>query len=306
MSPCLHSHCLPQSSRLCLEQNSRLHRRPHCLVQSSRPHYRNQRPSNFFLAPGRAQGHPAHWQTSRTNATGGIFTSSMAAASIPDTLAILTGYMILAGSCIRSVPQILLILRTKSAQGISLSANVAELAAYSVMISYNVNLKYPFSTYGEVVACWIQDIILIVLILKFSNVRDWRVWASTLLLSAGFYWMLTGSCGMQALIGLQAATIPLIALGGRVPQIVMNWKQGNAGQLSLLTTLMNVAGCIARTFTSIVLTQDMLNLTSCVVQGILNSILLYQILVPTKALASGKEESDSEDLHTARAPSPRL
>ena len=35
----------------------------------------------------------------------------------------------------------------------------------------------------------------------------------------------------------------------------MNWKQGNAGQLSLLTTLMNVAGCIARTFTSIVLTQ---------------------------------------------------
>ena len=50
----------------------------------------------------------------------------------------------------------------------------------------------------------------------------------------------------------------------------------------------------------------MLNLTSCVVQGILNSILLYQILVPTKALASGKEESDSEDLHTARAPSPRL
>ena len=28
-----------------------------------------------------------------------------------------------------------------SAQGISLSANVAELAAYSVMISYNVNLS---------------------------------------------------------------------------------------------------------------------------------------------------------------------
>ena len=55
--------------------------------------------------------------------------------------------------------------------------------------------------------------------------------------------------------GLQAATIPLIALGGRVPQIVMNWKRGNAGNLSLLTALMNVAGCLARAFTSIVLTQ---------------------------------------------------
>lgn len=57
------------------------------------------------------------------------------------------------------------------------------------------------------------------------------------------------------LAGLQAATIPLIALGGRVPQIVMNWKRGNAGNLSLLTALMNVAGCLARAFTSIVLTQ---------------------------------------------------
>ena len=57
------------------------------------------------------------------------------------------------------------------------------------------------------------------------------------------------------LAGLQAATIPLIALGGRVPQIVMNWKRGNAGNLSLLTALMNVAGCLARAFTSVVLTQ---------------------------------------------------
>lgn len=40
-----------------------------------------------------------------------------------------------------------------------------------------------------------------------------------------------------------------------MPQIVMNWKRGNAGNLSLLTALMNVAGCLARAFTSIVLTQ---------------------------------------------------
>ena len=47
--------------------------------------------------------------------------------------------------------------------------------------------------------------------------------------------------------------------------------------------------------------QDMLNLTSCVVQGFLNSVLLYQILVPARVELASKEDSDSEDLQTARA-----
>ncbi|KAK9825708.1 hypothetical protein WJX74_000345 [Apatococcus lobatus] len=298
MSVCSHSHILLPSDRPALHSCSRSPRRQQSLRSPGHALPWKHAQTSPLIAPLRAA--PARCRPCRTHA-GGFLGSSMAAASIPDTFAILTGYMVLAGSCIRSVPQIIVILQEKSAQGISLSANVAELAAYSIMISYNVNNRYSFNTYGEIVACWVQDVILIVLILKFNNVRDWRVWGATILFTAVFYWMLTGSCGMPALIGLQAATIPLIALGGRVPQIVMNWKRGNAGNLSLLTALMNVAGCLARAFTSIVLTQDMLNLTSCVVQGFLNSVLLYQILVPSRIEAPSKEDSDSEDLQTARA-----
>ena len=55
--------------------------------------------------------------------------------------------------------------------------------------------------------------------------------------------------------GLQASTIFIISLGGRVPQIVMNVRNGGSGQLSMVTCGMNVAGCFARMFTTLVLTQ---------------------------------------------------
>ena len=59
------------------------------------------------------------------------------------------------------------------------------------------------------------------------------------------------SCGTA----LQASTIAIIALGGRVPQILMNIRRGNSGELSIITTGLNVIGCAIRVFTTIVLTQ---------------------------------------------------
>ena len=50
------------------------------------------------------------------------------------------GYAVLVGACFRSIPQILRILRAKSATGVSLSANISELLAYSIAVAYNVRL----------------------------------------------------------------------------------------------------------------------------------------------------------------------
>ncbi len=80
-----------------------------------------------------------------------------------------------------------------SAEGISLAAQYAELVAYSITVAYNLDhgmhakcmrhaeafqgvddskcprwhAGYAFSTYGDTAACWVQDIILIVLIAKY-------------------------------------------------------------------------------------------------------------------------------------------
>ena len=54
---------------------------------------------------------------------------------------------------------------------------------------------------------------------------------------------------------LQAGTILIIALGSRLPQIMLNMKRGNSGELSTTTSALNLAGNLARVMTTIVLTQ---------------------------------------------------
>lgn len=60
--------------------------------------------------------------------------------------------------------------------------------------------------------------------------------------------------------GLQASTVGIISLGGRVPQIWMNYRRGNSGELSSATCALNLAGNAARVFTTFILTKVRLQL----------------------------------------------
>jgi PQ loop repeat len=53
---------------------------------------------------------------------------------------VLQGYGVLVGSCFRSTPQIARIVRAGSARGVSLTASIAELIAYSITCAYNMRL----------------------------------------------------------------------------------------------------------------------------------------------------------------------
>ncbi len=58
-----------------------------------------------------------------------------------------------------------------------------------------------------------------------------------------------------AAAGLQASTVAIVSLGGRVPQIWMNYQRGDSGELSIATCMLNLAGNVARVFTTLVLTK---------------------------------------------------
>ena len=45
---------------------------------------------------------------------------------------------------------------------------------------------------------------------------------------------------------LQVSTISIVALGGRLPQILLNVRRRSSGELSLTTCLLNLMGNIAR------------------------------------------------------------
>ncbi|BDA48719.1 probable mannose-P-dolichol utilization defect 1 protein homolog [Coccomyxa sp. Obi] len=222
------------------------------------------------------------WCTSGTSGRrcrGAMQVRASAAASQPTVtqlIARILGYCVVAGSFARSVPQIVRILKNKSAEGISLAAQYAELVAYSITVAYNLDHGYAFSTYGDTAACWVQDIILIVLIAKFRRGLWKQTLFSSVLIAAGCWALLSGAVSRPCLAVLQASTILIISLGGRIPQILLNIRRGNTGELSPLTSGLNLAGNVARIFTTLVLTQDMINLAGALVQALLNGILVWQ------------------------------
>lgn len=55
-----------------------------------------------------------------------------------DMFAVLLGYGCLVGSCFRSVPQIAIILKSGSAEGLSLTSNLVELLCFTVTVAYNM------------------------------------------------------------------------------------------------------------------------------------------------------------------------
>ena len=83
------------------------------------------------------------------------------------------------GSCILPCSLWPLLCQTEPSSGHSWADRADEQDPFRVHVYRNVAQAdfaiwlaagYPFSTYGEIVACWIQDVILIVLILKFKYV----------------------------------------------------------------------------------------------------------------------------------------
>ncbi|GLC45008.1 PQ-loop repeat-containing protein 3 [Pleodorina starrii] len=209
-------------------------------------------------------------------ATATAATATAAASPLVDLFAVVLGYACLVGSFFRSVPQIALILKTGSAEGLSLTSNLVELACFTVSVAYNIQQGYAFNTYGEVFACWIQDVIIVGLIFRHLRLSGAVVAGAAAVFAAACAWLFSPACPIEVLSGLQVSTIVIMAVGARLPQIWLNLRRGNAGVLSPLTCALNVAGCLVRVFTTAVLTRDAIIMGGCVTQLILNGILLYQ------------------------------
>ena len=77
---------------------------------------------------------------------------------------------------------------------------------------------------------------------------------------------------------LQSLVAIILAVGGRMPQIRLNMKRGNSGELSFTSTLLSVLGNIARVFTTWVLVKDPIIMATAISQLSLNSILMFQIV----------------------------
>jgi mannose-P-dolichol utilization defect protein 1 len=141
------------------------------------------------------------------------------------------GIGIIGASSIVKVPQLLKLINSQSAEGVSFTSYLLESSAYLISLSYNVRHGFPFSTYGETALILVQNIAIASLVLKFSgNGIGIAGWIGGLV-AAGFALFNADLIGDEKLSLLQA-TAGVLGVASKVPQILTIWSEGGTGQLS--------------------------------------------------------------------------
>ncbi|XP_050179239.1 mannose-P-dolichol utilization defect 1 protein [Myiozetetes cayanensis] len=187
------------------------------------------------------------------------------------------GYGIVAGSVLVKVPQVLKVWGSRSGGGLSLPAVLLELLALGGSASYGCARGFPFSAWGESLFLLLQTLTLLFLIEHFGGRT-----ARGLLLVVGFGAFLGVLVSPLTPLGvvtlLQGLNLPIIVLS-RLLQAVTNHRQGHTGQLSGVTTGLLFGGALARIFTSLTVSGDLLLATTFGVSAACNGVLLAQVLL---------------------------
>lgn len=191
------------------------------------------------------------------------------------------GIGIVGMSSIVKVPQILKLVGSKSAEGLSFMGFAMETLGYMISLAYGFRMNFPFTTFGETALIGIQNIIVCLLILNYSGQKSAAFAFLTFMLA--FVYILidptkTGLISEQNMVLLQGLTIPL-SLFSKVPQVMANYKNKSTGQLSVFSVVNYLMGSLARVFTTIQEVNDPLILSSFVGATVLNAILAIQVVL---------------------------
>lgn len=141
------------------------------------------------------------------------------------------GLCIIAASSIVKIPQILKLLSSRSAAGVSFLSYALETASFAASLAYNVRHRNPFSTYGETALIAVQNVVIAVLVLRFQG----RAVAAAGFVAA----VATVGCALldervvdQRVLGYAQVGAGLLGVAAKAPQIWTVWKRGGTGQLS--------------------------------------------------------------------------
>ncbi|KAI9917120.1 hypothetical protein PsorP6_012715 [Peronosclerospora sorghi] len=187
-------------------------------------------------------------------------------------------YAIITGSLILKLPQILKIVAAKDVIGLTPSAFYMEVVLYLSSTVYNLLRGYPLSTWAENLVILAQNLVLVLLL--WAYVAPKIALSTRVGLVLVFVAMTAGMLSIPPELQwlLASAGIP-VSIVARIPQILSNFKQGHTGQLALITLVLNLAGSIARLFTTMQETGDPVQVAGFGVGILLNGTLVLQVLL---------------------------
>ena len=144
------------------------------------------------------------------------------------------GIGIVGASSIVKVPQIIKLVKSQSASGVSFLSYLLETSSYLISLAYNVRNAFPFSTYGETALVLVQNVVITVLVLNYSGRASMAALFVAALATCVVTLFSQSILDMQQLRYLQAGA-GVLGVASKVPQILAILQEGGTGQLSAFT-----------------------------------------------------------------------
>ncbi|KAI1799132.1 mannose-P-dolichol utilization defect 1 protein [Daldinia bambusicola] len=216
------------------------------------------------------------------------------------------GIGIIGASSIVKVPQIVKLVRSQSASGVSFLAYLLETSSYLISLAYNYRHGFPFSTYGETALILGQNIIITVLVLNYSGRASIAALFVATLATSVVTLFADGVLDMDTLSYLQAGA-GVLGVASKVPQIAAIYRAGGTGQLSAFTVFNYLAGSLSRIFTTLQEVDDKLILYGFVAGFALNLVLAAQMVYywnAPSAKVRGKMKEEAAPVSAAAAAAP--
>jgi mannose-P-dolichol utilization defect protein 1 len=141
------------------------------------------------------------------------------------------GIGIIAASSIVKVPQIIKLINSKSASGISFLSYLLETSAYLIGLAYNVRQGFPFSTYGETGLILAQNVVIAVLVLHYSG-KATAAGVFVAALGASAFTLFSKDILSAETLSYLQASAGVLGIASKLPQILAVYQEGGTGQLS--------------------------------------------------------------------------
>eukprot|EP01029_Cantina_marsupialis_P031037 TRINITY_DN8713_c0_g1_i2.p1 TRINITY_DN8713_c0_g1~~TRINITY_DN8713_c0_g1_i2.p1 ORF type:complete len:236 (-),score=6.55 TRINITY_DN8713_c0_g1_i2:255-962(-) len=189
----------------------------------------------------------------------------------------IVGLLIILGSIFVKVPQIWKIIKFGSTLGLSNIAFYLESLCYTFIIVYNIRSEIPLISFVEQIIVWFQVLVLVICLWIYSRTHS-LLYCLVATLSFAFicFVLFFGVSNNYLPWILSGAT--LLIFGARVPQIILNFKNGYSGHLSFITCFFSFIGCGIKILVTLKEETTMYFLTSYIIGTVLNGIVVAQIL----------------------------
>lgn len=190
------------------------------------------------------------------------------------------GVAIILGACLNKAPIMLNMMASSSAAGFSRMGMYSETLVYANGAAYGALEGHPLTAYGENLALLLQNFVLVSLIWKFTNNPPVGLQEKLLLaVAAMVYFIGVSSMLPEDMRYILQASNGAILIYSRGAQVWETYQIKHTGAQSIVTSSLNLAGGLARIFTTLKETGDMTVVMGFAVSVVLNLAMFLQYWV---------------------------